>query len=34
MEPHAPITLEEVQQAQLRIKDATIRTPLVAFKSG
>ena len=29
MEPHAPITLEEVQQAQLRIKDATIRTPLV-----
>ena len=29
MKPHAPITLEEIHQAQKRIIDAAIRTPLV-----
>jgi len=29
MKPHAPITLEEVYEAQSRIKGAAIRTPLV-----
>jgi threonine dehydratase len=29
MKPHAPITLQEVYDAQNRIKGAAIRTPLV-----
>ncbi|SVB59477.1 uncharacterized protein METZ01_LOCUS212331, partial [marine metagenome] len=34
MKPHAPITLEEIHQAQKRIIDAAIRTPLVRLNVG